>query len=760
MTTDLSALIPAKSEPRRRASLACQNCRQRKVKCDAQGIQPGQRCTPCQRTNNRCLFNRNGDRRKSGSRKHIETLEQRIHSLEALLDQGSRQRVYTGEDDTRSIYNMSPVQETTEENGQLSVDDTDSPMLIMNENVTADPLPSSKGCISPQGMTWLESDLSISPLLSVNPGNPETTPHNGLRTIGASVWQAGSPSDGDREQEAGSRRSSRSREEGSCALGPTSQPHILSPLEHQPILTQDELSKVGISMDINSAQLRSRLLQSFFRYQTLWVSVIDEKLFNTHREAGISSFWYSPFLEMVMLACAARLSTSSAVRSLGHKYASQANSGILLAIEKPSAASLQGFLLLSEYEVTHGRDRVGWMLCGMAARMLVDIGLHEPMYLDDETSSADSPSPLLHLFCATISYEGIWCMYLGRPSAIPRSIVKIAALGCRTYKGHDAAILTAWMELCVPMAEICDILNSVPAALDPAAKAALFRLDSDIQKWCEGLPPGMAYDENSVPDLDPTAYGIHMQYCKVQILIHKAFLRGAATHTLENVQLPVSTGVDDNEDSEQIIYKNAIQTIRLLLTYRQIQGTEKIPSVMLDNVNLALTVLITEFRKNPRQITTNSRDVQWFRLTVNTMDDLQPHFPVITRMLRTLQPMVEGTVLEDLFSFKQPSQPSHLPASSPLEPSFPNTTEKCSKATTGIPSRQVECSDEFSNFQQLGGDKNHWNNHLTGQLSSLDRQWMHQDTEEFTSSLLSWPNLQLASLWLPHPTTARSEANV
>jgi hypothetical protein len=65
-----------------------------------------------------------------------------------------------------------------------------------------------------------------------------------------------------------------------------------------------------------------------------------------------------------MLASATRLSTSSAVRSLGQKYASQSNAGILEAIEKPSAASLQGLLLLSEYEVTNCRDRVGWMLCG------------------------------------------------------------------------------------------------------------------------------------------------------------------------------------------------------------------------------------------------------------------------------------------------------------------------------------------------------------------------------------------------------------
>lgn len=150
------------------------------------------------------------------------------------------------------------------------------------------------------------------------------------------------------------------------ALGPTSQYHLrLSGTQLQPPCTEpDDLADFGISVDINSAQVKSRLLQSFFRYQTLWVSVVDEELFYEHQKSGEPSMWYSTFLETVMLACAARLSTSSAVRSLGERYSTQAKVNTLQALESPSAASMQGFMLLSEYEVTHGRDRIGWQLCG------------------------------------------------------------------------------------------------------------------------------------------------------------------------------------------------------------------------------------------------------------------------------------------------------------------------------------------------------------------------------------------------------------
>lgn len=74
--------------------------------------------------------------------------------------------------------------------------------------------------------------------------------------------------------------------------------------------------------------------------------------------------WYSNFLEAVMLASACRLSNSSAVRSLGEQYSIQAKADILQALENPSAASLQGFLMLSEYELSQGREHMGWQFCG------------------------------------------------------------------------------------------------------------------------------------------------------------------------------------------------------------------------------------------------------------------------------------------------------------------------------------------------------------------------------------------------------------
>lgn len=133
---------------------------------------------------------------------------------------------------------------------------------------------------------------------------------------------------------------------------------------------------IGIDLDPTSPHLRAHLFQSFFKYQTLWVDVVDREAFSLSHpaDAGSStpSRWRSAFLENAMLACGTRLSTSRSVRALGPKYyCDWAKDDVLRAMSDPTPANLQGFLLLSEYEVTQGNDRPAWMYCGMCVCVCV-----------------------------------------------------------------------------------------------------------------------------------------------------------------------------------------------------------------------------------------------------------------------------------------------------------------------------------------------------------------------------------------------------
>jgi hypothetical protein len=154
------------------------------------------------------------------------------------------------------------------------------------------------------------------------------------------------------------------RGESPSFFGATSHPHVVSPSDEPRVTPAIEVDAVEIDLDPTSPGLRDHLFESFFKYQKLWVDVVNKDCFLTHKKNGSDSRWYSKFLENAMLACGARLSTSKAVRALGYKYCEWAKNEVLKAMSEPTPANMQGFLLLSEFEVTNGNDRPGWIFCG------------------------------------------------------------------------------------------------------------------------------------------------------------------------------------------------------------------------------------------------------------------------------------------------------------------------------------------------------------------------------------------------------------
>jgi hypothetical protein len=115
---------------------------------------------------------------------------------------------------------------------------------------------------------------------------------------------------------------------------------------------------------MDSAQLRKALFRIFFKIHPNAQVIVQEDLFRRDRAKGGRHQYYSSFLENAILAAAARNSTSSVVRKLGKLYAERAEFHISSELKHPNIASLQAFLVLSDFEATRGRARLGWMYSG------------------------------------------------------------------------------------------------------------------------------------------------------------------------------------------------------------------------------------------------------------------------------------------------------------------------------------------------------------------------------------------------------------
>lgn len=162
------------------------------------------------------------------------------------------------------------------------------------------------------------------------------------------------------------------------------------------------------------------------------------------------------------------------------------------------------------------------------------------------------------------------------------------------------------------------------------------------------------------------------------------------------------------------IYDAAIRIIRLLLIYRQIHGTERIRSVMLDAVNLALETLVDQYLQHRELIETRKHDIEWLHLAIKSMIDIQPHFPIVGRMLNSLAVAVEGTPLASLF---RPTDPYLSPGCSSSAPA-----ETYVEPRTGAPEI---LGDELMTTEEFPAD----------------------DINQLSPSLLYWSNPQAESFW-------------
>ncbi|KIW98469.1 uncharacterized protein Z519_00130 [Cladophialophora bantiana CBS 173.52] len=438
-------------------------------------------------------------------------------------------------------------------------------------------------------------------------------------------------------------------EQSDIYFGPTCQLHVSSPSDAVRSVSSVHPPPPGTQIDMDCDRLKTLLFNNYCNFQTLSVTIINREIFLSRQALGIRSQHYSKFLENSLLACSARLSTSAAVRALGSSFAMRAKSEIVSELEDPNMATLQGMLLLSDYEMTEGRDRVGWMYCGIACRLIVDLGLHHmwAKNSDQDVANTHEESFRASVALGCFVYETLWSLYLGRPSHITILSPSISA-----YAGHvsDNPTLRPWFDLCVLIAEITALLNR-PSPMQASTLSRLSELDEKLRRWYTLLPADIALDYSNVSGLDAVAYGLHMQYLRVQMLLHSLPI---STHRKrkqgEGTDQPPVLRNWTAETSRQLVHHNAVKIAQLGITYRQIFGVEKTPSVMLDNLYVAATILISDLLgAEPSSVDENG--LRWLRLLDEMMKDLQPHFHITARMRRTLARIVEGCpLLADVFT--------------------------------------------------------------------------------------------------------------
>lgn len=209
----------------------------------------------------------------------------------------------------------------------------------------------------------------------------------------------------------------------------------------------------------------------------------------------------------------------------------------------------------------------------------------------------------------------------------------------------DNRILRVWVDLCVLIAEISDLLRTPPPTACQFIRL-LLELDSRIQNAYEALPSDLAYRQISNVELDATGYAYHMQLCSTRIVLHHAIIKASAeTETPLRESMPVADSVFQYTpgSSSKTMYGSAVCIVELATTYRHIFGPDKMITVMLNTMHMAAITLINHILVLERQGVYAESDRRQIRQLVDTLNQAQTHFPVAPRICQTISEVLNGT---------------------------------------------------------------------------------------------------------------------
>ncbi|RMJ27046.1 Pfam:BB1 [Aspergillus sp. HF37] len=225
-------------------------------------------------------------------------------------------------------------------------------------------------------------------------------------------------------------------------------------------------------------------------------------------------------------------------------------------VDEPTMPTIVALILCGSSLVPHGEQSAGWLFCGMAYRMIIDLGYH----LDIATSPQTDPNIRLSATDMEIRKRVYWgayvcdtfqSLFLGRPPTllkvdchIPHKYLDTyeemeewkpcvdaqTQLGICAYQTQPCYALSTFenlRRLCAVANKIMDKLYSTACSNTPetAALQSRHELRLLLEHWKHGLPSNLRFDPETDNIPPPHQITLHTTYWALVILTEQPFLK-------------------------------------------------------------------------------------------------------------------------------------------------------------------------------------------------------------------------------------------
>ncbi|KAI1027028.1 hypothetical protein LB504_008089 [Fusarium proliferatum] len=311
----------------------------------------------------------------------------------------------------------------------------------------------------------------------------------------------------------------------------------------------DTLDQLNLRVEV-SDELRNHLLDLFWSWQNTWQYLVVKELFLEDLYITHSGRYASPLLLSAVLALAARYSDRVELRSdpleqntAGNALAEQAKMILFYESQAPKVTTVQATALLGLREIATDKEALGWMYCGMAARMAFNLGLHLDRSHWVETGHITKDEAEV----GTIVWWGCYVLDnaeyeswhsespIGEPIVFPRS--------------HQVSNVRATVQL---FRVTSSALDEIPGSQH--AKSRIMELVTkthvNIIEFQINLPSCLRLSPSPLAPTLPHIYLLHLQIHVAIILLHRPFV-GVQRRTLDPGNFHPSTGSSHLKECSQ-----------------------------------------------------------------------------------------------------------------------------------------------------------------------------------------------------------------
>ncbi|KAH8804363.1 fungal-specific transcription factor domain-containing protein [Xylogone sp. PMI_703] len=289
-------------------------------------------------------------------------------------------------------------------------------------------------------------------------------------------------------------------------------------------------------------------------------------------------------------------------------------------IDKPSIPTSVALLLCGATLVSHGKPSAGWIMCGIAYRMIIDLGCH--LVLDPRRCSANNQTELLtdvelemrkRLYWGAFLTDVTQSLYFGRPPCLRASQARVPQLLLDTYEELDDwtpyidplippglppygqprpayAITTfnSMIRLFSIASKIVHSLYSIKSLKDSRQhiKTVKTAAESELEQWIASLPSHLQFDPETDSVPPPHQVAPFTTYHTLRILLQRPFL--------ENGHLYSGFQDDDRQAGEHICVDAALSIWRFVRAYKAAFTLRRAPYLISYSVYSAVVAILNQ----------------------------------------------------------------------------------------------------------------------------------------------------------------------